>query len=49
MFCQKFMQGGGGRGCVESFFKVQNESVNLPAIIQDFSLVFYGYDQLSFN
>ena len=24
-------------GGVESFFKVQNESVNLPAIIQDFS------------
>ena len=27
------------RGCVKSFLEVQNESVNLPAFIQDFSPV----------
>ena len=37
------------RGCVESFLKVQNESVNLPAFIQDFSPVVYNCDQLSFT
>ena len=41
--------GGVGRGGAESFFKVQDESVNLPAIIQDFSLVAYDCDQLSFT
>ena len=34
---------------VESFFKVQNESVDLPTIIPDFSPVVYDRDQLSFT
>ena len=37
------------RGCVESFLEVQNESINLPALIQDFSPVVYNCDQLSFT
>ena len=36
-------------GCVKSFLEVQNESINLPASIQDFSPVVYNCDQLSFT
>ena len=35
------------RRCAINFFKVQNEIVNLPALIQDFSPVVYNYNQLS--
>ena len=41
--------GGIGGWGVKSFFKVQNESVNLPAIIQNFISVVYDCDQLSFT
>ena len=37
------------RGCIKSFLKVQDECVNLSAVIQDFSPVIYNSDQQSFT
>ena len=37
------------RWCIKSFLEVQDECVKLYAVIQDFSLIVYNSDKLSFT